>query len=109
MQPTRYFRITYDNQIEGRYCGTTPQQAAKKAFTKLYQKKDFGLDTPVHFSVKECTRGSRKKAFHYIGTRSKLAHPQEVRIGDKCIIYKHTARVRPDKKQYNENAMKILK
>jgi len=64
----------------GRYTGTTPMQAGKKAFSNLARisKKD---DCEFVFSIQETTKDSNKKTFNYVGKRKKLAKPQVVKRG----------------------------
>lgn len=67
----------------GRFKGSKPKQAANKAFTSLLKElKEAGEDTlgEFTFSIKECTRGSSQKIYHYIGKRTKLDEPMEVPI-----------------------------
>jgi hypothetical protein len=96
----RYFKLFYNNEICGRYCGKKPKQAANKAFSSIVKdmKKDGVSVTPesqleVPFTIKECTRNSKHKEYKYIGKRHLLKEPVKVSIenGDgsvKEIVYK---------------------
>lgn len=96
----RYFKLFYNNEICGRYCGKKPKQAANKAFSSIVKdmKKDGVVVTSdsqleVPFTIKECTRNSRHKEYKYIGKRHLLKDPVKVSIenGDgsvKEIVYK---------------------
>ena len=74
----RYFKCLYEGKIFGRYTGL-PTQAAKKAFGSIIKK--FGYSDPIVFSIKECTRGSKKKMYTYEGERFKLDKPVTIQIG----------------------------
>ena len=96
----RYFKLFYNNEICGRYCGKKPKQAANKAFSSIVKdmKKDGVAVTQdsqleVPFAIKECTRNSKHKEYKYIGRRHLLKEPVKVSIdnGDgsvKEIVYK---------------------
>lgn len=96
----RYFKLFYNNEICGRYCGKKPKQAANKAFSSIVKdmKKDGVTVTTdskleVPFTIKECTRNSKHKEYKYIGRRHLLKEPVKVSIenGDgsvKEIVYK---------------------
>jgi hypothetical protein len=96
----RYFKLFYNNEICGRYCGKKPKQAANKAFSSIVKdmKKDGVSVTTdsqleVPFTIKECTRNSKHKEYKYIGKRHLLKEPVKVSIenGDgsvKEIVYK---------------------
>jgi len=74
----RYFKCVYNDEVFGRYTGK-PTQAAKKAFGIIIKK--FGYTDPIIFSIKECTRGSKKKMYTYEGERIKLDKPVVLQIG----------------------------
>ena len=57
----------------GRYTGTNPKQAAKKAFTYLAKQK--GGSKKIDFSIQETTKDGNKKVLHYSGKRTKLKTP----------------------------------
>ena len=96
----RYFKLFYNNEICGRYCGKKPKQAANKAFSSIVKdmKKDGVVVTSdsqleVPFTIKECTRNSKHKEYKYVGKRHLLKDPVKVSIdnGDgsvKEIVYK---------------------
>ena len=84
----RYFKLIYNNNIHGRYCGKKPKQAANKAFSSII--KDFkkngnqtgGVNVDINFSIRECTRNSKHKEYKYIGKRETLANPVKVEIAN---------------------------
>ena len=96
----RYFKLFYNNEICGRYCGKKPKQAANKAFSSIVKdmKKDgvsvtIDSQLEVPFTIKECTRNSKHKEYKYVGKRHLLKEPVKVSIdnGDgsvKEIVYK---------------------
>ena len=83
--PDRFFKVKIgtEDAAEGRFKGSTPGQAAKKALTQIYRKNEDGKSTKgkVQFSMVECTRGSGCKEYKYTGQRVKLAEPVEVTYG----------------------------
>lgn len=93
----RYFKLFYNDEICGRYCGKKPKQAANKAFSSIIKDlKKSGNETAVEiaFSIKECTRNSKHKEYKYIGQRQVLKEPVKVEIQNndgtiKEIIYKY--------------------
>merc|ERR1712227_920169 len=81
----RSFKVKLPNSsvFEGRFTGLTPYQAANKALTKLYKlNKNKNLSKQVTFTVKESTRGSKKKEYTYNGNRTKLSTPVSYDITD---------------------------
>lgn len=98
----KYYRICNEKgDPAGRYTGTTPKQAASKAFTKLFNKrvKD-GKGEPkgaMTLTVRESTRGSttRYREHVYSAERVKLDKPEVVVINkgkgdlEKKIEYSH--------------------
>ena len=77
MKPTkRTFKVMApgfnNNEFFGRQKGATPKQAAKKAMSSLKEYKKSG---PIHFSLTESTRGSKRKTHYYVGERVKLTTP----------------------------------
>ena len=93
----RYFKLFYNDEICGRYCGKKPKQAANKAFSSIIKDlKKSGNETAVEiaFSIKECTRNSKHKEYKYVGQRQVLKEPVKVEIQNndgtiKEIIYKY--------------------
>jgi len=95
----RYFKLIYNNEIQGRYCGKKPKQAANKAFSSIikdYKKtggENGGVNLDINFSIRECTRNSKHKEYKYIGKRQVLENPVKVKIANvdgsiKQIEYK---------------------
>jgi hypothetical protein len=96
----RYFKLFYNSEICGRYCGKKPKQAANKAFSSIVKdmKKDGVSVTAdsqleVSFTIKECTRNSKHKEYKYVGKRHLLKEPVKVSIENsdgsvKEIVYK---------------------
>jgi len=82
----RYFKLFYNDEYQGRYCGRKPKQAANKAFSSIIKdmKKNGnqkgGVNVDINFSIRECTRNSRHKEYNYVGVREQLKDPVEVKI-----------------------------
>ncbi len=95
----RYFKLIYNEEVQGRYCGKKPKQAANKAFSSIIKdlkktgQQNGGVNVDINFSIRECTRNSKHKEYKYIGKRQVLENPVQVKIanGDgsvKQIEYK---------------------
>jgi len=82
----RYFKLFYNGQNKGRYCGKKPKQAANKAFSSIIKElngngQNGGANNQdINFSIKECTRSSKHKEYKYIGKREVLPEPVPVYI-----------------------------
>ena len=76
----RYFKLynLETHEAYGRFSGIKPKQAASKALSHLLQQ---GLQSPMTFYLKECTRGSKFKVYKYIGERVELKEPMKLKIG----------------------------
>lgn len=94
----RFFKLFYNDEYQGRYCGRKPKQAANKAFSSIIKEmkkngnQKGGADIDINFSIRECTRNSRHKEYKYIGVREKLLEPVDVKIknedgSEKKITY----------------------
>ena len=85
----RYFKLFYNEEFQGRYCGRKPKQAANKAFSSIVKdmKKNGnqkgGVDVDINFSIRECTRNSKHKEYNYVGVRQELKDPVEVKINNE--------------------------
>lgn len=84
----RYFKLFYNDKIQGRYCGKKPKQAANKAFSSIIKEfnktnKDNVVNTDITFSIKECTRYSKHKEYMYLGKRLLLENPVKVSIANQ--------------------------
>jgi len=84
----RFFRCVYRNtQGEivnaGRYSGKKPKQAARKALTGIVKKNELQVGEKVVFLIQECTRGSKKKKYSYVGAQVELDEPVTVTIHKK--------------------------
>jgi len=85
----RYFKLYYNNEIQGRYCGKKPKQAANKAFSSIIKElkkskeNNGGVDVVINFSIKECTRNSKQKEYKYVGKRLLLDKPVTVEISNE--------------------------
>jgi hypothetical protein len=95
----RYFKLLYNDNIQGRYSGKKPKQAANKAFSSIIKtlkegnQQDGGVNLDINFTIKECTRNSKHKDYKYIGKRQALDNPVKVEIANadgtvKQIEYK---------------------
>jgi hypothetical protein len=81
----RYFKLYYNNENKGRYCGKKPKQAANKAFSSIIKElnnngQNEGINVDINFSIKECTRHSKHKEYKYTGKRLALVEPVPVYI-----------------------------
>jgi len=85
----RYFKLFYNDEFQGRYCGRKPKQAANKAFSSIVKdmKKNGnqkgGVNVDINFSIRECTRNSKHKEYNYVGVRQELKDPVEVKINNE--------------------------
>ena len=84
----RFFRCVFkntDGEIEhaGRYSGKKPKQAARKALTGIVKKNVLEVGERVIFLIQECTRGSKKKKYSYVGAQVNLPEPITVTIRKK--------------------------
>jgi hypothetical protein len=73
----RYFKLYFNDEDKGRYCGKKPKQAANKAFSSIVKElnkngENGGVDVDINYSVKECTRHSKHKEYKYVGKRESL-------------------------------------
>ena len=101
---TRYFRmIDNDNGIKGdRYCGFIPEDAAKKAFTKIcrvLKEKNIELADETKVILEETTRGCKHEKFEFMAQKVRLDIPQKLVIADqngnkKIIEYYYENQVR---------------
>merc|ERR1712139_87667 len=84
----RYFKLIYNNEIQGRYCGKKPKQAANKAFSSIIKdlkkngNESGGVNVDINFSIRECTRNSKHKEYKYVGKRESLENPVKVEINN---------------------------
>lgn len=94
----RYFKLIYNDEIQGRYCGKKPKQAANKAFSSIIKdmkkggNQQGGVNVDINFSIRECTRNSKHKEYKYVGIRETLKEPVKVAINNedgsvKEIVY----------------------
>lgn len=97
----RFFKLLFNNETAGRFCGNKPKQAANKALTSIINKLKGGNkndEAEFQFSIIECTRGSKHKEYKYIGKRVKLPAPIKVQIGGadnkKEIIYQYNTQIK---------------
>ena len=101
----RYFKLLYDGEVKGRFCGRKPKQAANKAFSSIIKEKlsggGNGVVSNVEFSIRECTRGSKQKDYYYTGSREELKNHVEVQIqsggSTKTITYKFQNKLQKSK------------
>ena len=66
---------------EGRYHGSSPLQAAKKAFNQHCRKNKLKTCKKT-ITIQEITRAGGSKEYKYQGERKKLSSPKEVTRGD---------------------------
>ncbi len=67
---------------KGTYTGSTPMQAASKAFTKICRTLFSSEECECIFSVQETTKDSKGRIFTYKGIRSKLKEPKVMQRGN---------------------------
>ena len=83
----RYFKLFYNNENKGRYCGRKPKQAANKAFSSIVKDlTDKKENLEINFSIKECTRNSKHKEYRYVGKREVLPEPVPVYIPHMGVV-----------------------
>jgi hypothetical protein len=77
-----------------RFISPSPSAAAAKAGSRLYQLLDtidkkgkFSTRESVKFIIRELTRGSEKKTFYFVVSRTKKDEPLVRKIGDKEVVY----------------------
>ena len=89
--------MSNDHKVKpgGTYLSTAPMNAAKKAARQLFAKSS-SRSKKIHFVVRETTRGSAKKTYKYVATKTKLSKPVEVKRGSVTIVLKHTYEVKAD-------------
>jgi len=84
----RFFKVLVDGKeledAHGRFSGKKPKQAANKALTSILKDPDNNLDDSgkIKFSIVECTRGSKRKRYYYVGERQELEKPMVVILGE---------------------------
>lgn len=106
----RFFNLCDDDTHHGRYRAggnwtpnAQPKQAAIKAFQQFIRNKELdGISTDGEhkFSIIECTRGSERKIYHYIGERVTLPQPITANLGGKMVTYKYRNRVTRDREPF---------
>ncbi len=90
VKPTghRFFRCVYKTSAgeivhAGRYSGKKPKQAACKALTGIVKNNELATGEKVTFLIQECTRGSKKKKYSYVGCQVDLEEPVRITITKK--------------------------
>lgn len=78
---------------DGRYHGSSPLQAAKKAFNQHCRSNKLKT-CKESFTIEEITRGGSDKQHHYRGERKKLSKPKEVTRGDTTYTVEYETTVR---------------
>ena len=85
MVEARTFKIVEVNgkkvSDDGRYHGSSPLQAAKKAFNQYCRKNNIKI-CKKDLVIEETTRGGKSKQYSYRAERKKLRKPKEVTRGD---------------------------
>lgn len=80
-------------QSYGSYKGTTPKQAAKKAFSKLARSSNLNNSNQkfIVFVIrsKKSNKHGVKREFKYMGQRVKLEHGIEIKRGNKTVTIKY--------------------
>jgi hypothetical protein len=87
---SEYVIVDYptEGEIFGKFMGTSPKQAASKAFSKLAKVSQLNNSKRqlLVFTMRNQMTG---KEYKYIGSRVKLANPKRVTIGGKEIVYRY--------------------
>lgn len=81
----RFFKLVDQNtgNSSGRYTGTNPEEAAKKAYTHMlmsYKEKCIPMSEICTISIKESTRGSEKNIYTFQVERVKLETPEQISV-----------------------------
>jgi hypothetical protein len=80
-------------QSYGTYTGSTPKQAAKKAFSKLARSSNLNNSNQkfIVFVIrqKQPNKHGIKREFKYMGQRVKLEHNIEIKRGNKIVTIKY--------------------
>jgi hypothetical protein len=79
----------------GTYLSSAPMNAAKKAARQLFAKAHRAQK--ITFVLRETTRGSAKKTYKYVATKTKLSPPKKVTRGGVTIVLKHEYEVKAAK------------
>ena len=101
----RFFNIiTEEGARMGRYKGTRPSQAARKACKRLFKDIEKNeSDENITFKIYECTRGSKHKTFEYEGFFKKLEENSENTFtsnsGDINFNYRYYAKKLKDNEE----------
>lgn len=107
----RYFQYIDPNGVaQGRYSAMKPKQAANKIFNYLIRELKIpgkSIEGDYKFAIRECTKGSTRKTFHYVGYRQKLKEPTEIKIGSKTIKYEYSNKVVEDNDISNIDANNV--
>lgn len=107
--PVKHYQLYYKEDWIGTFTGTTPHQAASKAFTGLMKRsnesgKALLCDVLINFTIKEKTRESSCKYYYYTGIKKKLDVPEIVTIGNgnnsKNIQYNYMNKINRRSFQY---------
>jgi hypothetical protein len=78
-----------DNQLYGKFKGSSPKKAANKALSCLIKFMNNNDDFFGKFIVFVIKNNSTKKEYKYIGNRIKLENPIKVVKNGKTIIYNY--------------------
>ena len=90
-----------ENRTMGRFHGSSPKQAAKKAFSKLARISKLN-NTKRQFIVFIIKNLTTNKEYKYIGSRIKLENPKKVVINGKNIIYRYINVIGKYKEELNK-------
>jgi secreted Zn-dependent insulinase-like peptidase len=80
----------------GRFTGKAPYNVAAKVARSLFKdlKGKNKKKTEIRFAIRETTRGSDNKTFHYIGTKKTLPEPKVVVRGDVELKIEHVYHIK---------------
>ena len=85
MTGKRTFKIVQGGKDDAssRLLGSTPKQAANKAFTSILRQQNKTTCKKMKFAIQETTQNSKKKVYTYTGERVKLKTPLEYDVKTK--------------------------
>lgn len=78
-----------DNQLYGKFKGSSPKKAANKAFSFLIKFMNNQEDFFGKFIVFVIRNNNTNKEYKYIGNRIKLENPIQVQKNGKTIVYNY--------------------
>jgi hypothetical protein len=98
-----HFPCTEDKICFGRYEGNKPQDAARKAFTRLSNKFNLIPTKKYQFAIKEITPGSNSNVYKYIGFKKESAKHNKTQTfkSGKTVNFKYRPVANKDNSNIN--------